>query len=478
MAYFKITTNKKGEMVARIQVSGKDLHTGEPKLYTKRVYNEDNLTEAKFRKLVDKTAILFEEEVATAYKDEYTTIRTKVLTFSELMKEWKQTIKNNLSISYLLRAEDAEIKFNRFLKEQRLADRPISEIRVRDVQMFLNSFAGKPYTICETVKLKKMLPDTVNFRELAREKILSRNASYYMKKGQCNITKQKAIDICSRYHIDVNEYFDIVNNTKQYSVETIKGYRRVLRTLFNEAVRYEWIVKNPVCGTKVSAGNSNTCLRPIQEKEVYSIKEAQEFLQKLNDFGDKSIHKTILAKLMLLTGMRNAEVHGLRWNDIDFENKVVHVRRNRIYAPHIGVYEKSPKTKTSLRDIPMPASLIADLKHFQDWFREADKDFDNKLNEYYVAVNVEREPIIPDSLGCWLSRFQKQNGLKHVSCHGLRHTYCSILLAQNVPIQTVSKYMGHSDSTITLQVYSHFIPDTQNRALSALETIIKKDGED
>ena len=66
----------------------------------------------------------------------------------------------------------------------------------------------------------------------------------------------------------------------------------------------------------------------------------------------------------------------------------------------------------------------------------------------------------------------RENGFKKVSCHGLRHTYCSLLLSQNVPIQTVSKYLGHSDSTITLKVYSHFIPDTQEKVVNALNNLI------
>ena len=68
-------------------------------------------------------------------------------------------------------------------------------------------------------------------------------------------------------------------------------------------------------------------------------------------------------------------------------------------------------------------------------------------------------------------KFEKKNGFKHISCHGLRHTYCSILLSQNVPIQTVSRYMGHSDSTVTLQVYAHFIPDTQEKVIDALDKL-------
>ena len=54
-----------------------------------------------------------------------------------------------------------------------------------------------------------------------------------------------------------------------------------------------------------------------------------------------------------------------------------------------------------------------------------------------------------------------------------RSAYCSLLLSQNVPIQTVSKYMGHSDSTVTLEVYSHFIPDTQEKAVFALNNLTK-----
>ena len=76
--------------------------------------------------------------------------------------------------------------------------------------------------------------------------------------------------------MEFDDYFDEIVKVKQYSQETIKGYRRVLRTIFNEAVRFEWITKNPVCATKVGSGNSNSSLRPINEKEVYSIAEAQE----------------------------------------------------------------------------------------------------------------------------------------------------------------------------------------------------------
>ena len=92
----------------------------------------------------------------------------------------------------------------------------------------------------------------------------------------------------------------------------------------------------------------------------------------------------------------------------------------------------------------------------------------------YLAVELDRQPLYPHTIAHILTKLEAKYGFKHVSCHGLRHTYCSLLLSQNVPIQTVSKYMGHSDSTVTLEVYSHFIPDTQEKVVFALNNISKK----
>lgn len=245
-----------------------------------------------------------------------------------------------------------------------------------------------------------------------------------------------------------------------------------MRTLFNEAVRYEWITKNPVSATKITANNNNTSLKPISEKEVFSIQESKAFLKALQNVPEEFIFRKICVKFMLLTGVRTCELHGLKWSDIDLHNKKVKIARNRLYTKEFGIYEKETKSKTSEREIPLTDDLVEDLKKYMAWFRIADDEFDNKLDEYYFAVNIYRQPEGISSTGQWLKKFEKKNGFKQVSCHGLRHTYCSLLLAQNVPIQTVSKYMGHSDSTITLQVYSHFIPDTKERVVNALNNLM------
>lgn len=282
MAYFQITENKKGVLQAKIQVSGKDAATGKQKLFVKRIYNTEKLTAAKFRKQVEKISLAFEEEIASAYEEKTVMTRSRILTFSELMHEWRASIKDNLSVSYYERSRTVEKCFNAFLREQHLDDQPISAIKVRDVQMFFNSVAQKGFRSVSKARIIKDFPKKVNFRELEREHVINRCSSYGMRRRGCNIQKATALAICEYCNLDFDEYFEEVQTEKQYSVETLKGYRRILRTVFNEAIRYEWITKNPVCATKIGAGGSNTSLRAIPEKEVFSFREARDFLEKVD----------------------------------------------------------------------------------------------------------------------------------------------------------------------------------------------------
>ena len=112
MAYIKYSTSKKGVLVARIQVYGKDPATGQPKLYPKNIRNEEGLTEAKFKKKINKIAIELEERIAAEYKDQMTYIHTGVLTFSQLAEEWIAGINAHQSHNYYLRATDVCNLFN------------------------------------------------------------------------------------------------------------------------------------------------------------------------------------------------------------------------------------------------------------------------------------------------------------------------------------------------------------------------------
>lgn len=469
MAYFSIGTDKKDRLTAKIQAYGIDPSTNKNRLYYKRVTNFDNLTPSKFKKYVERCAMEFEQGLSAVSQINSVNAGSQILPFYALADEWLDNILKNQSKNYYARGKEITAKFNEFLKENQMYYVPINHITVRHVQAFLNSF-GEKIIPSKIAKLKKPLPKIINFRELARRNIVNRNSSYRFKHMDCGVLKETADAICSIYKLNFDDYFYMPEG-KKYSVETVKGIRRVLRTVFNEAVRYDWITKNPVCSTKIAASNANASLREIEEKEVFSMAEAQAFVKALDEWGDEFIYRKVPLKFMLMTGVRLGELRGLRWSDIDFEKKEVHIVRSRITTVGFGTYEKEPKTRTSARTIPLPDALISDLEKFKDWYREADRNFDKHLDSTYLVCNIYREPIAGGMVAQWLQSFENKNGFKHVSCHGLRHTYCSLLLAKNVPLTTVSKFLGHSESTVTLEVYSHFIPDTQTKVISALDAI-------
>lgn len=102
MAYSKITTNKRGVLQAKIQAYGLDPATGKSKLYVKTIHNVDGLSEAKFKKYVTKAEIEFEESIKLTGKTSALdgVASDGVLTFTQLVKEWKATVLQNLSKSY------------------------------------------------------------------------------------------------------------------------------------------------------------------------------------------------------------------------------------------------------------------------------------------------------------------------------------------------------------------------------------------
>lgn len=427
MPSVKFCIDKNGLLSAKIQAYCKDAFNPEKKVYFyKHIYNDKNLPEEKFKKKMELYAVQFQMEQKINYQKEVEPkLKEKaeqlekieelksiingielpekfvssdtVLTFEELSNEWIEHVLKNFSVGYYARGLRTLALFKEYLEKRQLTEKPISEIKVRDIQMFLNSFAGQ-------------------------------------------------------------------------SVSTVRGHKRILHVIFEDAVRYEWIGKNPVDGVKIASSGQN--LRPVEEKEVFSMEETKEFVNILDNLPEEKRPIAASFKVMLFTGLRSAEMYGLRWSDIDLEQRILHVKRNRLYNKYKGeYYEKCPKTPTSKRDIPIPEILYKELVDYKEWYKKKAKDLDTNPDNYYLMCNLHRKPASSKQLQDDISELRKKYNLKkHITCHGLRHTYCSLLLTQNIPIQTVSRYMGHSNSTVTLKVYTHFIPDTQT---IFLETINK-----
>lgn len=177
--------------------------------------------------------------------------------------------------------------------------------------------------------------------------------------------------------------------------------------------------------------------------------------------------------LTICTGMRIGEICALQWKDIDIDNKVIHVSKtvSRIYyveqdgSKRTSLEIGTPKTSSSDRYIPILSNILPTIKKFA----AVSKD------EYYVCT-CNKKIIEPRTFRNYYNRFIKEElKLEHkVKFHGLRHTFASTLIENNIDVKTVSTILGHSDISTTLNVYVHPSNEAKKNAVnSGLKKIFK-----
>lgn len=148
--------------------------------------------------------------------------------------------------------------------------------------------------------------------------------------------------------------------------------------------------------------------------------------------------------LAAVLGLRRGEIAGLRWNDVDFRQQVIHVRQQR----QPGRASAPPKTHSSIRDIPMPALL-------SDALRPA-------RGLGYVV------PVSPGRLDRQLPRDLVAAGVPVITLHGLRHSMATAAMQSDCNLRILQSILGHSSPSTTAQCYCHVRPDDQRHALDNL----------
>lgn len=169
--------------------------------------------------------------------------------------------------------------------------------------------------------------------------------------------------------------------------------------------------------------------------------------------------KVLGIMVAIFTGMRIGEISGLQWKNVDFKNNIIKVRATveRIYIDgETKVIVGSPKSKTSVRDIPISDILKECLNRYQKHFNVDDECF---------LISSGKEYLEPRTYRSWYIRFLKKHELPRMKFHGLRHTFCSVMQEQGVNASIVAEFMGHSNLN-TLPVYTHISDERKQLAIN------------
>lgn len=274
------------------------------------------------------------------------------------------------------------------------------------------------------IKLYK--EDTVSLKTLARmQTILD-----YVEKN-FNLPLKNITD--DNYQSYLNKLAETRSKT------TVKKYHEYTASAIKHAIQTKILLHDPTASA-VLKGQTDKCV-----KEENKFIDHEDF-QKLEDYLWNNIcierQSWYIILFSMYTGARFGECLGLTWDCVDFDKKTIRIEKGFDY--HFTHDFTEGKTKNSKRTITVPKKL---LKLLSTLPRTNDKVFTTISNN---AVNKA------------LKRALKQIGVdKHVTFHAIRHTHASILLSQGVQLLSVSKRLGHADSTITLQTYAHVIKELE-----------------
>ena len=247
---------------------------------------------------------------------------------------------------------------------------------------------------------------------------------------------------------------------------SVKQYYLALHSAFSYAVKMELIEKHPMDKLTV----------PRAERHESSFYNKDELSVLLAAFEGDVIE--IVVHIAAYYGLRRCEILGLRWDAIDFQNKTLTIQRkvvevtdengkNKLY---VETRLKTNSTRRTMPLIPHIEEMLIAKRKSDDYFR---KSFGKSYNTEYDGF-ICRKPngklLKPNFVTNHFAYVIKTKGFRYLRFHDLRHSCASLLLANDVPMKAIQEWLGHSNFSITANLYSHL---EYNAKIASAETIAR-----
>lgn len=274
---------------------------------------------------------------------------------------------------------------------------------------------------------------------------------------------------------------------KDYSTKTIRDVYNILNAMFKYAVHNRIIIFNPCEGVEIP----KTKTKAIR---VLTVEEQKEVLK----HAKGKLHENLIT-VALGTGMRGGELLGLQWSDIDFKKREISINKTLVYIKDLETKKyffkyQTPKTKNSIRVIPMQESVYKALKRQRIQIKEmqlasnewatlegfenlvftgrngkpiTEHTFQVSLDSIEKSINKERQKI---------SEKEKTDfePIPHFYPHALRHTFATRCFEAGIDAKVVQGYLGHFSISITLDLYTHVTNDKAKVEMNKLENLYQE----
>ena len=281
------------------------------------------------------------------------------------------------------------------------------------------------------------------------------------------IARSTADAIARALETDIVDLFLVEMDGGQLAPKTILEHHRLIHTILAQAEK-ELLV--PYNAAAKATPPKSTRPEPdyFQPSDIVRIRAALQA---------EPLKWRTITELLIITGCRRGEIMGLRWNRVDFQQRTIRIDTNLLYSPKRGIYESTTKTEGSVRTIKLPAETIELLKEYRREYIDLRQKMGDQWHETgFLFVKENGTPMIPDSITAWLRKFSKRHGLPHIHPHSFRHSAASILIHSGTDVVTVSKRLGHANTSTTLNIYSHILAESDEQASESLADILLRAG--
>ncbi|MDD2445324.1 MAG: tyrosine-type recombinase/integrase [Clostridia bacterium] len=288
----------------------------------------------------------------------------------------------------------------------------------------------------------------------------------------------------TRYAFVINKYFNKLNPTlvglKPYHIENFYSYLQKKGLSGNSVIRYHTLIRKCLQyafkNDFILSNPADKITKPKREKykaQYYNQEELEKLFEVIKDSEFK-----VPIMIAGMYGFRRSEVIGLKWDAVDFENDTIEIK-HKILETKVDnkrlVYKSNTlKTLSSNRILPLlPQVKQLLLKHKEKLLNNKKilgKGYFTEDEEYICVDNVGRL-ILPNRLTENFVTTIRNNKLKYIRFHDLRHSCASIMLANDVPMKQIQEWLGHSNFATTANVYAHLDYSSKIKSANTMEKV-------
>lgn len=300
------------------------------------------------------------------------------------------------------------------------------------------------------------------FIEIKKKTVRPNTVRNYTERYEANIKpvigKMLLTDVkplhCQKIFLDMAE--------DGYRTSTLYQTRIALYTMFELAKENDVLRYNP-CKKSVKSDMG----KPSEKKEALTIELQKRFLEGATGQSYENQYR-----FLLQTGLRTGELVGLKWEHVDFKNRVLSIEQSMEYRYKVGEWRiGEPKSKSGYRKIPLTEEAVRILKAQKEKNKKIEA-IPEKWSEY-IFLSRKGEPVKNSTYDTALFKICDKAGIKRFSMHVLRHTFATRCIEAGMKPKTLQRILGHSSIQITMNLYVHVTEEEKQKEIELVAEALK-----